>query len=92
MLATSFPMIDFEDNFGITLGHYRLDWTDPKSETRAIATLRRREIAARIRISLFVRHTNCRRFCDGQSLRVQREPTPFNKERATGSISINYEL
>jgi hypothetical protein len=35
---------------------------------------------------------HCRRFCDGQSLHVQREPTAFNKERATDSISINYKL
>lgn len=50
--------IDFEDNFAITVEHYR----------------------------------HCRRFCDGQSLHVQREPTAFNKERATDSISINYKL
>jgi hypothetical protein len=56
--ATSFPMIDSEDNFGITAEHYR----------------------------------HCRRFCDGQSLHVQRESTTFNKERATDSISINYKL
>jgi hypothetical protein len=55
--ATSFPMIDFEDNCGVTVEHYR----------------------------------HCRRFCDGQSLHVQREPTTFNKERATDSISINYK-
>jgi hypothetical protein len=34
-------------------------------------------------------YRHCRRFCDGQSLHVQREPTTFNKERATGSISIS---
>jgi hypothetical protein len=53
--ATSFPMIDFEDNFGITVKHYR----------------------------------HCRRFCDGQNFHVQREATTFNKERATGLISIS---
>ncbi len=40
-------------------------------------------------ISLVIRLSNCRRFCDGQSLHVQREATTFNKERATGSISIS---
>ena len=34
----------------------------------------------------------CRRFCDGQSFHVQREPPTFNKEHATASISINYKL
>ena len=31
----------------------------------------------------------CRRFCGGQSLSVQHRSTIFNKERVTGSISIN---
>jgi hypothetical protein len=36
-------------------------------------------------------HRYCRRFCDGQSLYVQREPTTFNKEGATGSVLISYK-
>ena len=42
--------------------------------------------------SPFIRLVDCRRFCDGQTFHVQHESTIFNKERATGSISINYKL
>jgi hypothetical protein len=48
-------------------------------------------LEARIR-SLRLVCSRCRRFCDGQGFHVQHGSTIFNKERATGSISISYEL
>ena len=55
-----------------------------------IGQLRSERLTSNITSELAAKHYwSCRRFCDGQSLHVQREATTFNKERATDSISIS---
>ncbi len=47
---------------------------------------------ASLRGFVFCSLPKCRRFCDGQSFKLQHGSTSFNNERATGSTSINYKL